>query len=346
MAIASCSVSIISRGKGKSSVAAAAYRSGEKLYHKQEKQSYDYSRKRLIAYTEILAPSQAPDWTYNRQQLWNAAEQAETRCNSRTAREIRIALPIELTLEQNIVATRHYAQTFVKQGMIADISIHNVKGNPHAHILLTTRAITPEGFGEKVRAWDKTQMLEEWRKAYEQTINRHLELAGCPERICADSYEKQGIEKIPTVHLGVAAHHMEQRGIQTERGDKNRAIKEQNCQLTDMNLDIGDIEYLLEKERKALALDEKYKQAEQPYKKSERYQKPRPLTPKEIREYQCRAQQRGYHPEPCQLLESKFTNPERRKDKQQQQQGKKKEEEHHERPQRERQREHERGLER
>lgn len=251
MAIASIRTTPISRGKGKCSIAASAYRSAEELTNEQDGQTYDYTRKQSVAYTEIFAPEQAPLWVYDRQTLWNEVERSETRCNSRTAREIRIALPIELTLEQNIAAARAYAQTFANQGMIADLAIHDSKGNPHAHLMLTTRAINEEGFQEKVREWDKKEALQRWHKNYEKVINYHLEKAGRPERIDIRSYAEQGIEKIPTVHLGHISHEQEQRGEHTIRGDRNRAIEEHNRQIQELNATLAKVEALQEQEREA-----------------------------------------------------------------------------------------------
>lgn len=251
MAIASCNVNIIGRSGGRCSVAAAAYRAGEKLHDERTGKTYDYSRKRNIAYTEILTPAHAPAWAKDRSQLWNAVEKVEKRCDAQTAREIRIALPVELTLQQNIDALRDYAKTFVKQGMIVDFALHNEKGNPHAHMMLTTRSIDENGFGQKVREWNKPEKVEAWRKSYEHVTNHHLEQAGCPERIDVRSYARQGIEKIPTIHLGHSSHEKEQRGEQTIRGDRNREIEARNSQIEQANKDIALVKQAMRQEQEA-----------------------------------------------------------------------------------------------
>lgn len=125
--------------------------------------------------------------------------------------------------------------------MIADFAIHYDKGNPHCHIMLTTRAVDQDGFGEKVRAWDRQERVPEWRKTYETITNKHLEMAGREERICTDSNEKQGIDKIPTIHLGHASHEKEQRGERTIRGDRNREIEAQNRQLAELNKALAQV---------------------------------------------------------------------------------------------------------
>ncbi len=153
MALASFVVKPISRGKGRSSVAAAAYRSGEKLNNEREGTTYSYARKSGIVYTDILLPAHAPERLQNRETLWNEVEKVEKASNARLAREIMIALPKELSREQNTMLARAYAQTFANEGMIADLSIHDKgDGNPHAHIMLTTRPFNQDGtWGEKSR---------------------------------------------------------------------------------------------------------------------------------------------------------------------------------------------------
>lgn len=145
-------VSNVSRGAGKSAVAAAAYRSGEKLCNEREGTTYEYARKTDRVYTEILAPQQAPEWATTRSQLWNEVERIEKQSNARLAREVMIALPKELAQEQNRRLTRAYAQTFVNEGMVVDVALHDKgDGNPHAHLLLTVRPFNEDGtWGGKV----------------------------------------------------------------------------------------------------------------------------------------------------------------------------------------------------
>lgn len=261
MAIFHHSIKIISRGKGKSAVAAAAYRAGETLTNEYDGITHDYTRKGGIAYTEILLPENAPEVYKDRATLWNAVERVEKASNAQLAREIEIALPVELTLEQNIELTRAYVQeNFVSAGMCADVCVHDKgDGNPHAHIMLTLRPIDERGQwaakarkeylldenGERIILpsgnfktrkistvdWNEQSKAEQWRAAWEQSANVALFAIGSAERIDHRSYQRQGIEQIPTIHLGVAASQMERKGIKTERGNRNRIIEVTNREL-------------------------------------------------------------------------------------------------------------------
>ena len=258
MAIYHCSIKIVSRGKGKSAVASAAYRSGEKITNEYDGMTHDYTKKRSIVHTEILLPGHAPREYSDRAVLWNAVEKIEKAKNSQLAREIELALPVELTREQNISLVREYVKdNFVESGMCADICIHDTNGeNPHAHVMLTMRPFEPSGEwgakskkeyilddnGEKIRLksgefkttkinandWNEQTKAEEWRAAWAQSVNTVLERNNHAERVDHRSYERQGIEQIPTVHMGVAATQMEKRGIETERGNQNREISRIN----------------------------------------------------------------------------------------------------------------------
>ena len=263
MAIYRLSISIISRGSGKSSVASSAYRAGEKIKNEYDGITHDYTRKRGIVHTEILLPDNAPSEFADRATLWNAVEKIEKSKNSQLAREITIALPIELTQSQNINLVREYVQAnFVDRGMCADVAIHDTDGsNPHAHIMLTMRPFNEDkSWGAKQRKeyildqqgqkiydpkkrqykcksiqttdWDEQTKAEEWREAWAEVQNRYLEKYhdllhpnNEPVRVDHRSYERQELEIIPSIHLGVAAHQMEQKGIRTERGDINREIE-------------------------------------------------------------------------------------------------------------------------
>ena len=147
MAIYHLSIKIVSRGKGKSAVAASAYRAGEKIINEYDGIEHDYTKKGGVVHTEILLPENAPFEYQDRAVLWNAVEEVEKAKNAQLAREIEIALPVELTREQSISLVREYAkEQFVDRGMCADIAIHDTGGgNPHAHILLTMRPIEPDG---------------------------------------------------------------------------------------------------------------------------------------------------------------------------------------------------------
>ena len=195
MAIYHFSVGTISRGAGQSSVAAAAYRSCSELTSEADGRTSDYSHKGGLVYSEIMTPDKAPDWMKDRARLWNGVEQRENRKDARTARTVDFSLPAELKKEDQITLAREFVnKEFVSRGMVADINIHDKgDGNPHVHVMLTTREIEGDGFGKKNRDWDKKELLKDWRGAWADFANRALERAGCPERITADSYEKQGL---------------------------------------------------------------------------------------------------------------------------------------------------------
>lgn len=252
------SIKIISRGKGKSAVAAAAYRAGEKITNSYDGITHDYTRKGGVAHTEILLPENAPAAYADRAILWNEVEQAEKAKNAQLAREIELALPVELSPEQNISLVREYVKEhFVSAGMCADICIHDKEdGNPHAHVMLTMRPFDQDGSwaaksrkeyildknGERIRlksgayksrkvdatAWNDQGKAEVWRAAWADMVNHALERQGMAERIDHHSYERQGVEQIPTIHMGVAAMQMEKRGIRTQRGERNREVGKLN----------------------------------------------------------------------------------------------------------------------
>ena len=224
------SVKYISRTQGRSAVGAAAYRSGERLFCKYDGMVHDYTRKTGIVHSEILLPPNAPPEFQNRESLWNAVEHAEKRKDSRTAREIEVALPIELALEEQITLIREYATTnFVSLGMCADMAKDS--NNPHAHILLTTRSVMYEGFSDrKSREWDKRENVDLWRKQWADAQNRVFEHKGMDTWVSHESYKIRGIDKEPTKYLGPARNALEKRGIETDRGKENRAIIERNLE--------------------------------------------------------------------------------------------------------------------
>ena len=268
MAIYHLCIKIISRGKGKSAVAASAYRSGEKIKNEYDGVVHDFTRKGGIAHTEILLPQNAPQEFANRSVLWNSVEKIEKSKNSQLAREIEIALPKELDREKQIELVREYVkENFVNVGMCADIAIHDKNdGNPHAHILLTMRPLNEDKTwgakskkeyildenGEKVKLkngnyktrkintvdWNEQDKAEHWRKAWADIINKCLEENSIQDKVDHRSYQRQGIEQIPTIHLGVSATQMEKKGIATDRGNINREIRKQNRILQEIKLRI------------------------------------------------------------------------------------------------------------
>ncbi len=277
MAIYHFSAQVISRGKGQSAVASASYRSGEKLVDERTGESKFYKRD-VQPDSIILAPSHAPEWVHDRQRLWNEVEAVEKNWNSQLAREINVALPKELSMDQQKELIRDFAQEeFVKKGMVADISIHrDDENNPHAHIMLTMRAFNEDGTwankkkrdyvfnenGEHVldkngnkkfitvplTDWDRIETLEKWREEWANHTNLSLEKAGFQERISHLSHEARGLEEIPSVHLGYVAHAMEKRGEKSEIGNIqreidgiNKEIREQKIKLAEIDAEIKEV---------------------------------------------------------------------------------------------------------
>jgi Ti-type conjugative transfer relaxase TraA len=219
MAIYHLSVQTISRGNGRSVVAAQAYRAADKIHDERLGKTFDYSRKSGVDHTEIIAPEISPKWVYDRKKLWNQVEKAETRVNSRLAREVQVALPTELSKQAQVELVREFAREhFVKHGMIADVAIHRDNPeNPHAHITLTTRAIGPAGFGEKVREWNGKNFLLGWRESWEHCANRYLAREGHEQRIDHRSYAERGIQLEPTSKLGARLENAKTDGREVVR---------------------------------------------------------------------------------------------------------------------------------
>lgn len=262
MAIYHCHCKIISRGQWRSAVGAAAYRSGEKLYNEYDGIEHDYTKKGGVVYSEIMLCENAPKEYQDRQTLWNAVEQIEKSSKAQLAREYEVALPVELSREEQIKLVRDFAkENFVDNGMCVDFSIHDKEdGNPHAHIMLTTRPIEQDNsWGVKQRKeyildkkgqkqydkkkqtykcktvkttnWDSKEFLQRSRESWAEKVNQELEKKSLPQRVDHRSFKEQGIEKIPTQHIGVSANAMEKRGIESQRGNENREIKKANGQI-------------------------------------------------------------------------------------------------------------------
>jgi len=236
MAIYHMSAKVISRSTGRSATAAAAYRSGSEIVDERTGLVHDYSRKDGVDEIAIIAPSNAPAWANDRSKLWNMVEHVEKRKDSQVAREMVVAIPKELKREQMVDLVKGFAKDqFVDRGMVADIAFHHLgTENPHAHIMLTTRSLSPEGFGNKAREWNDKAVLKQWRKEWELHANKALEVAGHESRIDHRSLEAQGIERAPTVHLGPTATAIERRGAESERGDTNRERQQLNAQIIDL----------------------------------------------------------------------------------------------------------------
>ena len=271
IAIYHWNIGIVSRGKGKSAVAAAAYRSGEKLTNEWDGMTHDYTRKGGVVHTEIMLPPHAPPSFSDRSTLWNSVELYEKAGNAQLAREIDAALPIELSREEQIRLVREYCSSqFVSRGMCVDFAIHDTNsGNPHCHIMLTMRPLDGRGAwaakskkeydldenGERIRlpsgrykthkidltGWNDKDNTLLWRKAWADFTNDFLERNGSPERIDHRSNAERGIDEIPTVHMGVAACQMEKKGIATEKGELNRSIQKTNRLIREIRAQIGKL---------------------------------------------------------------------------------------------------------
>lgn len=266
MAIYHCTCKIISRGQGRSAVGAAAYRSGEKLYNEYDGIEHDYTKKGGVVYSEIMLCENAPKEYQDRQTLWNAVEQIEKSSKAQLAREYEVALPVELSREEQIKLVRDFAkENFVDNGMCVDFSIHDKDdGNPHAHIMLTTRPIEQDNsWGVKQKKeyildkngqkqydkkkqtykcktvkttnWDSKEFLQRSRESWAEKINQELEKKSLPQRIDHRSLKEQGVDRVPTIHEG-GARKLEKRGIKTDRGKINREIKTANGQMQTIDI--------------------------------------------------------------------------------------------------------------
>lgn len=233
MAIYHFSAKMIKRSEGQSATAHAAYCAHEKITDFRTGEIHDYRRRNLrdqISYAEIIAPANAPEFCVDRAQLWSQVELAEKRKDAQVARSITLALPVELNPQQNQRLVRQFCKdTFADSGMVADACIHDIESqNPHAHIILTTRELTPDGFGKKNRRWNEKSTLEHWRKSWSDYANNALKAAEIDARIDHRSYAEQGINLVPQIHLGKTVAEMERRGQQTPRGDINRLVQQRN----------------------------------------------------------------------------------------------------------------------
>ena len=254
-------IRIVQRSKGSSAVAGAAYQAGEKLFSEYDQKSKDHRRKQPeVLYTEIMFPANAPPEYADRATLWNAVEEVEKQWNSQLARRFILALPREVPTEMYPQMMQEYCREhFVSKGMCCDFAIHDPDPpghNPHCHVMLTMRAIDENGKwlpksrkvydldenGERIKLpsgrwkshkedtvdWNEQYHAEEWRHGWELVQNKYLELAGSPERVDMRSYERQGLDVLPTVHMGAAVSALERKGIETNIGNLNRDIKAAN----------------------------------------------------------------------------------------------------------------------
>ena len=266
----------IKRSAGQSAIAAAAYRVGERLYSDYYGEFSDYTRKGGVIYSEIILPPHAPPEYRDRATLWNAVERVERNKKAQLAYSFDIALQNELTTEENIELAREFVQQhFVSKGMIADFAIHQPDKsdggipNPHFHVLTTMRPINPDGtWGQKQKReylvdkngepvlnsignprfnavattdWHCPETLEAWRKAWCEMVNDAFERKGLDVRIDHRSYERQGLDLIPTIHEGPTVRQMEAKGIKTDKGELNRWIKATNRLISEVTKKIKSL---------------------------------------------------------------------------------------------------------
>jgi len=230
----------ISRGKGRSVVKSANYISGRKLHDGYNKTTY-YDTRQDIIYFEIFLPANAPHEFHQLQRLCDEIDKAEKRYDARTAREFIGSLPNELPLsEQRQIVEEYINCNFLEHGLCAIVAIHAgknksepKKSNPHVHIIVPTRTVTPKGFSQKKnREWDKRKYISIWREQWAQVQNRAYERNGYHIRVSHESLEVQGIDREPTIHLSRIDWQKEKAGMRTIAGDKKRAIQERNMEYT------------------------------------------------------------------------------------------------------------------
>lgn len=321
MAIYHFEAKVITRGTGRSVVAAAAYASCSQIYNDYDGVMHDYTRKQGCVYSKIFLPSNAPTEWQNRAELWNAVEAAERSKDSRLARELIVALPIELQLDEwKSILKNFITENCVDKGMCADVSIHNTDGrNPHAHILLTVRPLDEKGKwqaktqkeylckrGDEERGftadefkmaqsdgwekqyqyfvgkkkiymtpseaksqnlerasknpkstrygrqnpicaeWNSEEQIVKWRKAWEDVINLELERKQLNERVDCRSFKDRGIDEQPTIHEGVTARIIEQRGGVSDRCKLNRQIRKDNALLRELKELVNNLSEIVE----------------------------------------------------------------------------------------------------
>lgn len=287
MAIYHCEMQNISRSDGRSIVACAAYRAGEKLYCDTYGKEQDYTKKTGIEYTQIFAPTGASPDMLDRQTLWNRVEQSELKKNgdikqeARLAKEVEIALPHELDKTQRQALVTELCQSLVKAyGVAVDVAIHapHVHGgsderNHHAHILMTTRSLTPQGLGKKVRELDQNSTLKKIREKVADLTNVHLERAGLEVRVDHRSHKDRGLDIEPTFKEGLEATHAKRRGEELEIVKRNDEIKKRNKKAERLDMSIIEtsnrVEQLTLEQQQQQQLEDAVDQAPEVYTKAQ-----------------------------------------------------------------------------
>lgn len=274
MALYHFHVEQIKRSEGRTAVASAAYRAGEKLHNLWDGETHDYTKKGGVILSEIILPEHAPKRFYDRSTLWNEVEQVEKHYKAQLAYSFDMALQNEFSLEENIELVREFVQKyFVSEGMICDLAVHQPDReeggipNPHFHVLIPIRPLNDDGTwgtkqhrvykldedGNRIKKenggwefdavpttnWGRPETLDLWREAWADMVNAGFEEKGLGCRIDHRSYVDQGLDLIPTVHEGPHVRKMEKKGIRTEKGELNRWIKVTNRMIRSMRATIA-----------------------------------------------------------------------------------------------------------
>ena len=284
MAIYHMQAKVVSRGSGRSAVAASAYMSCSRMYNDYDGIQHDYTRKHGLIYQEVMLPPMAPSEWNDREQLWNAVEETEKTKDSRLAREFVVALPVELDKDSNISLLQDFIKkNFVDMGMCADFAIHDTDGhNPHAHILLTVRPLNENGTwqyktekeylcikdGEEKgyeridkhpkssrygrqnpisEQWNSDEQLCIWRANWADAVNKMLARNQINATIDHRSFADQGITEQPTIHEGYIAQNMEKKGIIADRCEINRQIRADNKMLQELKANVAKLAEAVEK---------------------------------------------------------------------------------------------------
>ncbi|MDY6317748.1 MAG: MobQ family relaxase, partial [Oribacterium sp.] len=281
------SLNHVKRSEGHTAIAAAAYRSGEKLYDRYYGEVQDYTKKGGVIMSEILMPDYVPERLADRETLWYEVENHENRKDAQLAYSFDFALQNELTMEENIeIARRYIMENFVAKGMICDVAVHNPdKGdggipNPHVHVLVPIRPVNTNGeWGEKrlhipvfdeygkpvlnkkgkqkyddpfTTDWGKPETLEIWRENWAKIVNEKFAEKGLSCRIDHRSNEDRGLDEIPQVHEGSAVRRMEKRGIKTYKGSWNRWVKKTNDNIRKLLNAIRDLVSWIEEAKESV----------------------------------------------------------------------------------------------
>ena len=245
MAIYHFSAKVISRNTGASAVASAAYRSADRLFDEGKNRHHDFSNKAGVIHREVMLPEGAPERLNDRTTLWNEVEAGEKRKDAQLAREVEFSIPREMNEKQGVQLARDFVKTqFVDRGMVADLNVHWDKAKdgtpkPHAHVMMTMRDVGPEGFGNKNRDWNSTELLKDWREAWSAHVNERMAELGLEGRIDHRSYEAQGIGLEPQHKIGPAASRRPEQGLEAERIEDHARIARENGEKIIANPDIA-----------------------------------------------------------------------------------------------------------